>query len=427
MGESPNPDWMNQWQAFARQYLSAWQDASRGGVTAPQPSASAPWHEGFEQWSRLFAAGGGQSETIDRVIDSAKSYAAFMQSMIAAFTANAQGDGAPWTDALRQGFAIPAGASLFEHPMARAWQGLAGQGGNGFAQFMSALGALRSPPPADFGELKAWLNLPAFGVMREHQEHYQKMAVTWVDYQEQMRRYNALMLRASQRGFELFEGKLAEREQPGRQIESLRALYDLWVDAAEEGYAEIALSMEFREAYGALVNAQMRVRSQVQQEVERVSVDFGMPTRSELNSIGERLQALRREVRGRGKGSDDALANEVAALREEFAALKAAMKGARPTANEAAETGIDPEPGRSAPPKKRARRARVVAQPAVVPASKKKRKAKATRDAKDDTAAPSKNFASRIAKFANASLGTARAKSHRPEKRADAPRNKKKR
>ncbi len=86
------------------------------------------------------------------------------------------------------------------------------------------------------------------------------------------------------------------------------------------------LSAEFREVYGALVNAQMRVRSLVQQEVERIGTDLGMPTRSEVNSIGERLQALRREVRARG---DDSLAGEVAALREEFAALKGHAKRAQ--------------------------------------------------------------------------------------------------
>ncbi|HEX5123628.1 MAG TPA: poly(R)-hydroxyalkanoic acid synthase subunit PhaE, partial [Rhodanobacteraceae bacterium] len=135
-----------------------------------------------------------------------------------------------------------------------------------------------------------------------------------------------------------FESKLAAREEPGRQIDSLRALYDLWVDAAEESYAEVALSPEFREVYGALVNAQMRVRSQMQQEVERIATDFGMPTRSELDSIGQRLHDLRREMRngGRADGSGD-LAREVDRLRREVAALKAAVN-AKPNAREAAPT-----------------------------------------------------------------------------------------
>jgi hypothetical protein len=279
---------------------------------------------------------------------------------------------------------------------------------------------------------------------REHQEHQQKSAIAWVEYQEHMARYNALMLKASQRGFELFEGKLLEREQPGRQIESLRALYDLWVDAAEEGYAEIALSQEFREAYGAMVNAQMRVRSQVQQEVERIATDFGMPTRSEINSIGERLQALRREVRGLGAG--DALAGEIAALREEFAAFKAGAKRAQAsTEHAAAAKPAAPKPAvskpasvKAAPPvavaRKAAPRSATARKPVAhaggkrvdgkqesrgkaAPARAKARDgAKTKRRAEKAVAATaSGNFASRIEKFASASLGTPRGKLKQPE------------
>src|SRR3546814_16203183 len=77
------------------------------------------------------------------------------------------------------------------------------------------------------------------------------------------------MQKATRDAFAIFEDKLAEREEPGRQIQSARALFDLWVDAAEDAYAKIALSHEFREVYGKLVDAQMRLRGGVQREVER--------------------------------------------------------------------------------------------------------------------------------------------------------------
>ena len=133
------------------------------------------------------------------------------------------------------------------------------------------------------GSAKAgsWLGMPAFGFAREHQERWQKLAQAQLDYQQQNSAYNALMLKASQRAYEVFEEKLAERSEPGRQLTSARALFDLWIDAAEEAYAEIALSPEFREVYGALVDAQMRVRGGVQREVEQMTGALGMPTRSE--------------------------------------------------------------------------------------------------------------------------------------------------
>lgn len=421
MGQSPNPDWLNPWQGFSRNVMNAWQDLARqAGVAAPPPppSPASAWPEGFEQWARLFASGGGaQSETIERIIDSAKGYAAFMQSALAA-AANQGAAGPSWGEAFRTGgfgpgFGIPgAGTMPFGDDLLRAMREMPGQGA-GYAAILKAMGSLRPPAAADAGELKSWLSLPAFGLMREHQEHYQKMAVAWVEYQEQMARYNALMLKAAQRGFELFEGKLSEREQPGRQIDSLRALYDLWVDAAEEGYAEVALSNEFREVYGALVNAQMRVRSQIQQEVERVAVDLGMPTRTELNSIGERLQTLRRELRAQGGGD---LAREVARLRAEVAALKAASNRSETTKSVAEKPAAEKQ--KAEPPAKPVAQARTVRKRA---AQRPARPAESKKAAKRAIAAVAPgNFSSRIAQFADASLGRGR-------KSAKAAKSKKKR
>jgi class III poly(R)-hydroxyalkanoic acid synthase PhaE subunit len=343
MNDLPKNEWMDQWQAMSRQYWSAWQDLSReAGMPGARDPASVPWHEGFEQWSRMFGANptGSQSETVERVLASAKSFTAFAQSMIAAAT-GAGGATPNWSDAMRQGFNTPGGgaAAMFDNPVAHALREISGQGTKSFEQMMANFAPYLGQ--AGFGqgafdparEAKSWLGVPAFGFLREHQEHYQKMAVALIEYQEQNGRYNTLILKASKRGFELFESKLAAREEPGRQIDSLRALYDLWVDAAEEAYAEVALSQEFREVYGALVNAQMRMRSQFQQEIERIATDLGMPTRSELDSIGQRLQEVRREMRRGGNADSSALAGEVAALRREVGALKAALaKTAQPSA-----------------------------------------------------------------------------------------------
>src|SRR3546814_11917920 len=80
-----------------------------------------------------------------------------------------------------------------------------------------------------------------------------------------------LRLKARQTAHGLFQRKLAARSQPGKQLESARALFDLWIDAAEEAYAEVALSPEFRKSYGAMVNAQMKLRQAVQGEVEQAA------------------------------------------------------------------------------------------------------------------------------------------------------------
>ena len=338
------PDWPNDWQALQRQYWNAWSDLTRAQTASAAPDVSTPWHEGLEQWSRMFGGAGKQSDAAERMMSGAKNYLTLMQSMLSfAAGKDPSAINAPsWLDAMRGGMNMPGfgsapgmmpgmmpgfdaamlknlpgfdpsmfasmpgfdpamfanmpglDASLFNNPMAKALREISGQGVKGLEQLAAGAAPMLQQMQA---EGMSWLKAPAFGYAREHQEHYQKMAVAFVEFRQASNQYNALMMKSSQRSFEILEDKLAERSEPGRQIDSIRALYDLWVDAAEEAYAEIALSDEFRKVYGDVVNAQMRVRSQMQAEVERIGVDLGMPTRSELNSVHKRLHELRRELR----------------------------------------------------------------------------------------------------------------------------------
>ncbi|HJU25664.1 MAG TPA: class III poly(R)-hydroxyalkanoic acid synthase subunit PhaE [Rhodanobacteraceae bacterium] len=337
---------LEDWQALSRRYWDAWNDATRKAFAtstqASQPDAT-PWHEGLEQWSRMFAQQGSQSEIVERLLAGAKSYFALLQSMA---TKSAGGnetlDAQAWTDALRQSFNFPgADASLFDNPLARAMREIAGKGAKSIEELSKAAEPWMR-------ETQALLGMPAFGYLREHQEHYQKFAQAMLDQQQQTNRYNALLARASARAFELFEDKLAARGEPGRQVDSVRALYDLWVDAAEDAYAEIALSQEFRDVYGALVNAQMRVRKHVQEEVERVATDLGMPTRSEIDSMGKRLHEVRRELRQR-----DELAAELAELRAEIEGLKRARPGGAAATKQSAPKKAAPRTGKAAAKKSR--------------------------------------------------------------------------
>src|SRR3954469_17174697 len=100
MTDWPKSEWMDQWQALSRQYWNAFQDMTREAGAPRNDAAAMPWHEGFEQWARMFGGPGKQSETIERVLASARSFTAFAQSMIAAATAGNAGATPNWTDAL---------------------------------------------------------------------------------------------------------------------------------------------------------------------------------------------------------------------------------------------------------------------------------------------------------------------------------------
>ena len=83
MMNPPKNEWMDQWQALSRQYWNAWQDLTReAGRRAGRDPPATPWHEGFEQWSRMF---GGRAASRARRSSACsparKSFSALMQSM----------------------------------------------------------------------------------------------------------------------------------------------------------------------------------------------------------------------------------------------------------------------------------------------------------------------------------------------------------
>ena len=81
------------------------------------------------------------------------------------------------------------------------------------------------------------------------------------EYQQHSRAYVDQIKRALDEAFALFEQRLAEHEQPGSQLTSARAMFDLWIEVAEEAYAKVAMSEPFQQVYASLGNAQMRLRA----------------------------------------------------------------------------------------------------------------------------------------------------------------------
>jgi class III poly(R)-hydroxyalkanoic acid synthase PhaE subunit len=209
------------------------------------------------------------------------------------------------------------------------FQQMSGHGANGMDQWMKQAAPWMDAMRGEFGGM---FNMPAFGLQREQQEHWQALGKSQMEYQKAMSGYNAQLMECGKRAFAKFEDKLAERSEPGRQLDSTRALFDLWIDAAEESWGEVAMTPEFRTAYGDLVNAQSRVRAGVQGEVERTTGMFGMPTRTEVNSSHKKVTQLERDLRE---------------LKQRFAELESAMGASAKSATHAAprvETKAAPKP-----------------------------------------------------------------------------------
>lgn len=270
----PTSDFMKDYQTLARQ---SWEAFTRQLPSSPAANPFA---------SPAFATSG--NDTLERTLSGLKGYFDWMQGVAAASGAGSVPT-ADWHQQLQQMFG---GATP---PFAQAFSGIDTTGAEGFVQqWQSWMQAAQRDGLGDFPGAQG--PTPAFGLNREQQMQQQAMSLAVFESLQASARYQTIIQRANAQGMERLQDKLAQHAEPGRQIDSLKALYDLWVDAVEEAYAEIALSTEFRDAYGEMVNAQMRVRQLQQQQTEQLCQQLGMPTRSEVSSLGERLQALRREL-----------------------------------------------------------------------------------------------------------------------------------
>lgn len=295
-------------EALARQYWSAWGEALRqtGARTAeakaepsPHGDAAGGWRQAVDWWTQLLPGDGSPAaqEAVERFRNQAGDWLGTMQQVAARF-AGRDATSAEVAQAWRE--AVQAqGERLMQWTLGAA-RGDAAPGGDPWLQEAARVIEKWRRDSAP------WLDMPAFGLGRNHQARWQALARAQQEYQERSQAYAAQLKDAIERAFKLFESKLAEHEGAGSQLTSARAMFDLWIEAAEEAYSAVALSEEFRTVYGAFTNAQMRLRAALQQEVEQISERLGMPTRSEMDAAHRRITELERLVRRMAAGKDRA-------------------------------------------------------------------------------------------------------------------------
>lgn len=276
------------------------------------------WGDALEQWNKLYSGNPTQhSAMFEQLLDQAKSYFGVLQRLFE------QKGKLPGTEELRRMVGDFAGRFIHQDPMQQWW-----------SKVQPMLGALLPDLPKDFGEeaLQKLLSAPAFGYGRERQERMQAFARAVLDFEAAQRGYQQLIAKSLEGAVGVMQSKLAEATEPGgKPLQTPRQMYDLMIDAMEQAYAEVAMSNDFRAAYGRLVDAQMRLKSHVQKEVEHQTGQLGMPTRTEVDAAHQKVADLKRALRSRGTGTGAAAADvaalkaEVADLKRELAELKAAL------------------------------------------------------------------------------------------------------
>ena len=306
----------NDFEAGLRNCWENWQQAMNptGG------GARFPWRESLEQWTQMLGANGP------------------MQAP--GFGTQFQQQAGDWLGTMQQVAASFAGRDSSAADVASAWrEAVQGQGqGDAMLRWMldAARGgrAMADQPwlrdiaqavQTGFGHAD-WLNAPAFGPAREHQARWQALLKMQRDYQQSVEQYVDSIRGALEDAFHRFEEKLTDHEAPGSQLTSARAMFDLWIDAAEEAYASVALSEDFQRVYAELANAQMRLQAATRHELERACEVLGVPTRTEMDSAHRRIAELERLLRrpSGGKAEKPVAAPKKAAAKPVKAAAKKA-------------------------------------------------------------------------------------------------------
>lgn len=80
-------------------------------------------------------------------------------------------------------------------------------------------------------------------------------AEAWQAYQRIQGQYLDLLRQAAKDALDLMEQRLGERAAAGATVESLRELYDLWVECNEHTYGRMLRSPAYGELNGHLLNA----------------------------------------------------------------------------------------------------------------------------------------------------------------------------
>lgn len=319
--QATNLDWANSWLDMQRRYWDNWVRMTQSLASPPKAQASFPASptdaisQSLDFWSKMLSPTlpNQSRDMVQKMFSLNKGYLQFgeslWQSITAAQTATKSAEG--WWDnfvqsiqQMQQEFAGKVGAG------SDPWAGFAtfwGMPLDNWRRVISACSvlpgdmerALRgggAPYDVIHGAVSGVLSTPALGYTREWQEQVQVWTQLWLNHGRSIQDYGMVLAKISARAIELFTGKAAELATKGETIDSLRAIYNLWVDCGEEAYGEFSMGEEFSLAQAQLTNTLMAVKRHEQQMMDEVLAGLNMPTRRELDSNHRRVHELERRI-----------------------------------------------------------------------------------------------------------------------------------
>ncbi len=145
-----------------------------------------------------------------------------------------------------------------------------------------------------FGQMA---DMPGLGYFRERHEDFARFYKAWQAHDNAQQKYNAEMTRLMLDALAQFEAALANPHDHQQAFASLKDVYARWVNIAEEAYARFAASPAHAQIYGELVNTLAQLRHEMNVMSDQWAARLNLPTRTEIDSLHERMHDLRRENR----------------------------------------------------------------------------------------------------------------------------------
>lgn len=322
---SDNGFWNDDWMKVQQQYWRQWTELGMkalGGQT-PEPSlpwSTGPWENAMNHWWQALSPATPEINKgfMDRMLDQGKMFFRMAEDM-----ASRAGAGTDMSKAMEAGLndmqkAFSGGMQGGDdalHKMMAFWE----MPFDNWQRMVSSLSltpgdALRNMPHDQVKDsLNQFLTAPGLGYSREEQSQYQDLIRRNLNYQKALQDYMQFFSNLGLKAVERMRHKLGQLDANEQVIDSARGLYNLWVSACEEVYAEQVMTPEYAAIHGKLVNALMALKRRMAVMVDETLGGLNMPTRTELRTLQDRLQETRRENKALRRDLED-LQEQVAAL-----------------------------------------------------------------------------------------------------------------
>ncbi|MEO7774799.1 MAG: poly(R)-hydroxyalkanoic acid synthase subunit PhaE [Steroidobacteraceae bacterium] len=146
---------------------------------------------------------------------------------------------------------------------------------------------------------------PALGASREHQQRGQQLAEAARRVADAQGRLQILWSDAMREAAATFTTRLDSTRGTPAHPAPVGELYNTWIDCAEDAYARMIHGENFCTTLAELVNAASQWRQALQAAMEQSAKLLDLPTRSEIDSLAQRLKAVEHELRAARRAPDD--------------------------------------------------------------------------------------------------------------------------